>query len=66
MEVDGATFCAAEIVTSTGVGSIALLGSLFSMSFICPIMFRDFWVTSDLERLVTLRARAKSEETPNL
>jgi hypothetical protein len=53
-------------VTSTGVGSIALLGSSFSLSFIRSKMLGDFWVTSDLERFLTLRARAKSEETQNL
>jgi hypothetical protein len=33
MEVSGATFCAAEIVTLTGIGSIALLGSFLISDF---------------------------------
>jgi hypothetical protein len=43
-----------------------LLGSSFSLSFIRSKMLMAFWVISDLEGLLTLRARAKSEETPNL
>jgi hypothetical protein len=53
-------------VTLTGVGSIALLGSPFSLSFIRSRILGDFWVTLDLLGFLALRARAKSEETPNL
>ena len=66
MEVDGATSCTAGIVTSTGIGTTALLGSSFSLSFIRSKMFGDFWVTLVLLGFLTPRARAKSEETPNL